>query len=263
MGNLLDLSERHLELIGASSEMADKIRHLIHIDDEIIRELEELCHVMDDIQNKLNDAKKAAAGVSISGSALMIGGILLAPFTMGGSLAMTGVGAAANLSGAITSVVTNAINSDRNRELLEKIGGLEGRHEETLRAANDAIQRVKRAMIDVANDNIPAENLPEVVQLALRYVEKTDGHFLQMWNMVRAGSGGVELEGAGTGEAVTPLTTLLTGVNRTLGAIGSVCTIVVSSINLANIEEYHPYKERVQRAIEEYRAEKHRLQETY
>ena len=55
-------------------------------------------------------AEAAGGGLGIGGGAMVIGGLLLAPFTFGSSLALTAAGAVTGVAGGITSLTGSLVN---------------------------------------------------------------------------------------------------------------------------------------------------------
>ena len=76
---------------------------------EIIKMLEDMICALDKKQKKTAKAKVGGTATNIVGASLIVGGIVAAPFTLGGSLLATGAGLGCVGAGTTTSVVASVV----------------------------------------------------------------------------------------------------------------------------------------------------------
>ena len=72
--------------------------------ERVIRELREMADALDKVAVDVGISKATGGGASIAGSAMAIGGLLLAPFSGGASLTLTVGGLALGTAGGVTSL---------------------------------------------------------------------------------------------------------------------------------------------------------------
>ncbi|XP_022531232.2 apolipoprotein L6-like [Astyanax mexicanus] len=128
----------HLPKNKAAKTFTKKARHVkkaVRLYDFLLSEREDTLRGLTDelsgVADNLNKVYKGAriAGITggaagAAGVAAAVGGILLAPLTLGASLAVTAVGVGVAAAGGVTgasAAITNKVNSDNDRKKVEKI----------------------------------------------------------------------------------------------------------------------------------------------
>lgn len=74
-----------------------------------IKLLKEIVKDMDSDEFRGNVTNIVSSGVGVAGGAMVIGGLLLAPFTAGASLAVAGAGFGASLLGGVGNITSDTI----------------------------------------------------------------------------------------------------------------------------------------------------------
>ena len=100
-----NLADNYLDVIIGYSidDYEDKLHKALKIIDECSR-------LLDKVAKDTGKAEAAGGGLGIGGGAMVIGGLLLAPFTFGSSLALTAAGAVTGVAGGITSLTGSLVN---------------------------------------------------------------------------------------------------------------------------------------------------------
>lgn len=76
---------------------------------ETIKSLKEIVTDMDSDEFRSNVTNIVGSGVGVAGGAMVIGGLLLAPFTAGASLVVAGAGLGASVLGGVTNLTSDTI----------------------------------------------------------------------------------------------------------------------------------------------------------
>ncbi len=84
---------------------------------QTIDELYKIADECDSLHKDCNIANVTGSSVGAAGGIMALGGILLAPFTFGGSLSLTVAGAATGVAGAATNITTSVVESSKMKGL--------------------------------------------------------------------------------------------------------------------------------------------------
>lgn len=84
----------------------------LKIEEILLRNKKEIVKDMDSDEFRNNVTNIVGGGVGIAGGAMMIGGLLLAPFTAGFGLALAGVGAGEGAAGGVGNLAGDVISKN-------------------------------------------------------------------------------------------------------------------------------------------------------
>ncbi|XP_042194193.1 LOW QUALITY PROTEIN: apolipoprotein L3-like [Callorhinchus milii] len=79
--------------------------------DQHVTLLQEIANNIDECHKGATIANITGSSVGVVGGALTIGGLIAAPFTLGTSLVLTGVGVGVGVAGGVTNIAANAVDS--------------------------------------------------------------------------------------------------------------------------------------------------------
>ena len=103
-------------------EFLDCLNEFIDVTNSILRELDDNLDWMKGHETRCEVAKTSGTTASVLGSAILIGGLISAPFTGGASvIAATGLGAAIATSGTAVNVATDLADFFTTKFLSKKV----------------------------------------------------------------------------------------------------------------------------------------------
>ena len=124
-------------------ELINEIRKLYRLRSETIKHINFIIDELNDTKLKVNISKVVGSSVGIVGGGLSIAGLLLAPVTLGGSVALTIIGSgAAAVGGMVTAGATIAEKIISNEKLKKA--------QEAIEADNEQVERAKRKYNELA-----------------------------------------------------------------------------------------------------------------
>lgn len=140
----------------AKSDFLKCLDEFIEVTNEIISKLEKEKDWMEGHHTRCNVAKTGGTASSVVGSALMIGGLVAAPFTGGTSvIVLTGYGAALAVGGTavnigtdITDMITSRLSASRIDEICAKRNSIG----ERLSNYFDEVKRVAQELKAIGTD---------------------------------------------------------------------------------------------------------------
>ncbi|XP_055521171.1 apolipoprotein L3-like [Leucoraja erinacea] len=103
-------------------------------------ELQRMADEIDSYHQNATIANVAGSSAGLAGGILSIAGLIAAPFTMGSSLLLTGVGVTLGAAGGVTNIVSNVsdnVNQKNKRKRVNEI--IEGYKAETMRLTDKLI----------------------------------------------------------------------------------------------------------------------------
>lgn len=148
----------------------------------LISELKSAQSQFDNAADKVKRGRTAAVATTSAGVGTMVLGVLAAPFTFGTSLALTGIGAAATVSGAGTAVgveVTHDHEVDkaqRNKdtlmeEFIQKIEAVQGKLDKTTVHAKSSLSSEIRGVSSKISSAVSSESIWELEE-ALKELDR-------------------------------------------------------------------------------------------
>lgn len=144
------------------------LESFISITQTVLEKLEEKKKEIEKHHKKCNITRTIGTSVSTTGAGLVIGGLLLAPFTAGTSLvAATGLGAALGLGGAAVNLSTEAVDFFASKSFTNQIKKMfEERNQvgERLKELFDQIEAISSALVSEGmNEDDAAANATYLV----------------------------------------------------------------------------------------------------
>lgn len=124
------------------SDLEASVQNFLRVRDRTIENLKQLRHGTQKHNVNMKKATIAASSISLAGTSVAVAGIALAPFTLGGSLALTAAGGAIAITGGAASIAANASDAWTIRKA--QTNALEALLEEDRRAQEDMEEKSKR-----------------------------------------------------------------------------------------------------------------------
>lgn len=198
-----------------------------------IKLLKEIVKNMDSEEFRGNVTNIVGSGVGVAGGAMVLGGLLLAPFTGGASLAVAGAGLGASVLGGVTNLTSDTIA--KNYALRKCKEADDEIKEDQKRSAN--LERAENQLTDAI---VILQNEADATQTDVTSLMKTacvTKQGLKVFKIVRttvglarAGYRGVGAVGMAAGKAIGRVS----GAFAVIGIGLDIWTIVTSSKDISN-----------------------------
>lgn len=131
------------------------LRKFIAITAEIIEELKKKRREMNKHHEKCNIGRAVGTTASVAGAGLIVGAVILAPFTAGASvLAAAGIGAAVGATGGLTNVAVDVIDACITKSELEKIERICARRQNVARRLGEYFEELQRLINHLKKKNV-------------------------------------------------------------------------------------------------------------
>eukprot|EP00794_Sanderia_malayensis_P012175 gene12175-13432_t len=114
------------EFANIKAEFLEKMSGWKRTREETISQLYTTANECNELHKGCNIANVTGSSVGAAGGIMALGGILLAPFTFGGSLGLTIAGAATGVAGATTNITTSIVESSKMSDKCQATQSLSG-----------------------------------------------------------------------------------------------------------------------------------------
>ncbi|XP_078080310.1 apolipoprotein L3-like isoform X2 [Mustelus asterias] len=128
-----DIEDFKKNFLCYQKKMTESSRELVTIADEI-----------DDFHKTATYANVTGSSIGIAGGILSIAGLIAAPFTLGTSLALTGVGVGLGVAGGATNIAATATESATQTQKQERVAKIQEEYQNESKIMADSLQKVSR-----------------------------------------------------------------------------------------------------------------------
>ncbi|XDV19355.1 hypothetical protein PO909_024839, partial [Leuciscus waleckii] len=109
-----------------------------------IKELDDAADELASVHKNTTVGSLVGSSVGAAGGIAAIAGVCLAPFTLGASLALTGVGVVAGVAGGVTGTASNITNMVRQKTLREKIVKIINELKTTIKPMGELLNKIDK-----------------------------------------------------------------------------------------------------------------------
>ena len=199
-------------------------------------------------------ARSVGAGVGIVGGVMTLGGFILAPFTLGGSLVVSVVGAGIGAAGGLTSVGASIADKVIEKNELKEVNNLLTIHDQLCRVMEELIRLLDNEARRLAHDN------PDLSNDALFFGLLRTGETLLRFGSVGARGASVAVQvanlgGIGALEGGIFAARIASGAVAGVAIVGGLLNVILLPISVIDLSVtvHSLATERNTRAIDELR----------
>ncbi|KAI2646933.1 Apolipoprotein L3 [Labeo rohita] len=218
--NMSDVIRLHEEFIALYEENYHELQ-------ECIRQLNHLINTFEKDFRRCVETSRGGGIVGILGGVTTIAGLALAPFTLGASVAVVGVGSVMALGGGVGSGILNFMKMNQQKKLIENV-------ENELKKFQNKIT----PMTDILN--VICEHMNEI----LKHINKPEEDFC---GFIKCAAGASEVlrilriddigEVAAQASKTVRLTTTLTGVFAGIGLVLDILSVIEDNKTLNDMDK--------------------------
>lgn len=148
MGSYLSSNYKNTEFINAIDEF-------INATEEAINLLRNLLEKIAKHQNAVNSVKTVGTVSTVTGTALVIGSIIAAPFTGGSSVILAGgVGSALATAGAVTNIGTDVIDYLRSKDFQNEVNSICEKRKAAAAKLQEHFDKIQTLANELINDDL-------------------------------------------------------------------------------------------------------------
>ncbi|XDV19387.1 hypothetical protein PO909_024870, partial [Leuciscus waleckii] len=133
-----------LDLKGSIEELKSEFNRNHQTLLDKIKELDDAADELESVHKNSTVGSLVGSSVGAAGGIAAIAGLCLAPFTLGASLALTGVGAAFGVAGGVTGAASNITNMVKQKTLREKIEKIINELQTTIKPMGKLLNKIHK-----------------------------------------------------------------------------------------------------------------------